>query len=80
MEVTVMATDEFDAENIPTFPRPKIEMALDELAATDPERHARLTEVLNDPSYSSSAISRVVTKWGFPVSADAVQKWRKNRG
>lgn len=75
-----MATDEFDAENTPTFPRPKIEMALDELADSDPERHARLTEVLADPSYSSSAIARVVTKWGFPMSPDAVQKWRKNRG
>jgi hypothetical protein len=80
LEVTVMATDEFDAENTPSFPRPKIEMALDELAETDPERHARLTEVLNDVSYSSAAIARVVTRWGFPVSADAIQKWRKNRG
>jgi hypothetical protein len=80
MEVTDMATDEFDAENTPTFPRPKIEMALDELQGSDPERHARLLQVLNDVSYSSAAIARVVTKWGFPVSADAVQKWRKNRG
>lgn len=75
-----MATDEFDAENIPTFPRPKIELALDELERTDRERHARLIEVLGDPQYSSAAIARVVTKWGFPVSADAVQKWRKSRG
>lgn len=75
-----MATDEFDAENIPTFPRPKIELALDELERTDADRHARLIEVLGDPQYSSAAIARVVTKWGFPVSADAVQKWRKSRG
>ena len=75
-----MATDEFDAENLATFNRPKVEIALEKLAATDPERHARLTEVLNDPSYTGAAIARVVTKWGFPMSADAVQKWRKNRG
>ena len=75
-----MATDEFDAENTPSFNRPKIEIVLDALRATDPERHARLTEVLNDPSYTGAAIARVVTKWGFPVSADAIQKWRKNRG
>ncbi|HEY7823073.1 MAG TPA: hypothetical protein VIG24_09580 [Acidimicrobiia bacterium] len=79
-EVTAMATDEFDAENIPTFPRPKIELALDELEQTDPVRHARLLEVLGDPQYSSAAIARVVTRWGFPMSPDAVQKWRKARG
>lgn len=75
-----MATDEFDAENTPSFNRPKIEIVLDALRATDTERYDRLTEVLNDMSYSSAAIARVVTRWGFPVSADAIQKWRKNRG
>lgn len=75
-----MATDEFDAENAPTFTKPKVDLALDDLRDSDRQKHDRLVEVLNDPAYTSAAIARVLTRWGFPMSADAVQKWRKRRG
>ena len=75
-----MATDEFDIENAPTFTKPKVDAALEELRDIDRAKHDRLVEVLNDSSYTSAAIARVVTRWGFPMSPDAVQKWRKRRG
>jgi hypothetical protein len=75
-----MATDEFDAENAPTFTRSKVDIVLDDLCHVDRQKHDRLFEVLNDPAYTSAAIARVVTKWGHPISQDAVRKWRKRRG
>jgi hypothetical protein len=36
-----------------------------------------LRAALADRQYSSAAIARVLVGWGFDVSADSVQKWRK---
>jgi hypothetical protein len=36
-----------------------------------------LKVALADRQYSSAAIARVLVGWGFDISADAVQKWRK---
>lgn len=64
----------FDAENTPHYPKSKVDMAIDELSG---DRLESLRAALADRQYTSAAIARVLCSWGFDISADAVQSWRK---
>lgn len=71
---------EFDTENGHNYNTSKIDVILSKLADSDTDREAKLRAALANPDYTSAAIARVVTNWGFPVSEDAVRKWRQRRG
>lgn len=68
---------EFDAWNTPSVPKSKVNIILEELEGTD--RGEALHAALNDPSYSGTAITRVLRSWGYAISFDSVQKWRKRQ-
>lgn len=65
---------DFDAENSPHYQKSKVEMVIDELSG---DRLESLQAALGDRQYTSAAIARVLCSWGFDISADAVQNWRK---
>lgn len=71
---------EFDTENGHNYNTSKMDVILGKLADTDTDRETKLRAALANPDYTSAAIGRVVTNWGFPVSEDAVRKWRLRRG
>ena len=74
----LMDMSEFDAQNQPVFPQSKLDAILDELDGT--ERGDALTAALADRTYHGSAIARVLQGWGYDISIDAVQKWRRRNG
>jgi hypothetical protein len=65
---------DFDDANGTHYPKSKVELIMDELSG---DRLESLRAALADRQYSSAAIARVLVGWGFDVSADSVQKWRK---
>jgi hypothetical protein len=65
---------DFDDANNTHYPKSKVEIIFDELSG---DRLESLKVALADRQYSSAAIARVLVGWGFDISADAVQKWRK---
>lgn len=69
----------FDAENTPVYNRRKIDLIVDELKAANDERNESLQAALQDRSYNSAAIARVLRSWGYVISADAVQNYRTGR-
>ena len=71
---------EFDTENGHNYNTSKMDVILGKLADSDTERESKLRAALANTDYTSAAIARVVTNWGFPVSEDAVRKWRLRRG
>ena len=73
-----MDMSEFDAQNQPTFTQSKVDIILEQLG--DSERGQQLRAALADRTYNGSAIARVLQGWGFDISIDAVQKWRRRNG
>ena len=73
-----MDMSEFDAHNKPTFTQSKVDIILEQLG--DSERGQQLRTALADRTYNGSAIARVLQGWGFDISIDAVQKWRRRNG
>lgn len=73
-----MDMSEFDAQNQPTFTQSKVDIILEQLG--DSERGQQLRIALADRTYNGSAIARVLQGWGFDISIDAVQKWRRRNG
>ena len=71
---------EFDTENGHNYNTSKMDVILGKLADTDIDRETKLRAALANPDYTSAAIARVVTNWGYPISEDAVRKWRQRRG
>ena len=69
----------FDAENTPVYNRRKIDIIIDELEAAHPDRMEALQTALQDRSYNSAAIARVLRSWGHKISSDAVQNYRTGR-
>lgn len=67
---------EFDAENGPPVQRMKLELIMDEL---DDDRLSKLQAALSDRTYTSAAIARVLVSWGFEISPDSVQTWRRRK-
>lgn len=70
-----MDMSEFDAHNRPVFAQSKVDIILEQLG--DSERGQQLRVALADRSYYATAIARVLNSWGFDISSDSVQKWRK---
>ena len=70
---------EFEAENRPFMQRLKVDLILEQLDENDPDRASRLRAALDDRQYTSSAIARVITGWGFSCSPDSVQEWRRRQ-
>lgn len=68
---------DFDRENSPKKPRRKLDLILLELEGT--ERHTALTAALDDRSYTSAAIGRVLRSWGYDITEDSVHSWRTSR-
>jgi len=68
---------EFEQANIPSKPKSKVDIILNELAGT--ERHEALTAALHDRSYNCAGIARVLRSWGYDISQDAIQKWRRRK-
>lgn len=67
----------FDNANAKTKRKSNIEMMFEVLDSTDPDRAAAVRQALADRTYSAPAISKVLNGWGYPVSADLVNNWRR---
>lgn len=71
---------EFDAENRPVFNRRKLDIIMEQLAADDPDRLSALQAAMADRAYTSAAIGRVLRSWGFDITEDSVQSYRRDHG
>lgn len=72
-----MDMSEFDAANVFAPKQSKVDLALEILEHDYPDKAEALRTALNDPVYTSTAIARVLNSWGFELSPDSVQKWRR---
>jgi len=70
---------DFDAANQPRYKRAKIDEILESLDGENTTRADALRTALADRVYTSTSIARVLKGWGFDISPDAVQKWRRSR-
>ena len=70
---------EFDAQNLPVYNRKKVAILLEQMERDNDERLPQLRAALDDPGYTSAAIARVLRSWGFDISADTVQNYRRTR-
>lgn len=71
---------EFDAENRPVFNRRKLDIIMEQLAADDQDRLSALKVAMADKGYTSAAIGRVLRSWGFDITEDSVQSYRRDHG
>jgi len=71
---------EFDAENRPVFNRRKLDIIMEQLAADEPDRLSALKVAMADKGYTSAAIGRVLRSWGFDITEDSVQSYRRDHG
>ena len=71
---------EFDAENRPVFNRRKLDIIMEQLAADEPDRLSALKVAMADKGYTSAAIGRVLRSWGFDITEDSVQSYRRDYG
>lgn len=67
----------FDNANVRHKRKSSIEMMFDVLDSTDPDRAAAARQALADRTYTAPAVSKVLTSWGYPISADLVNIWRR---
>lgn len=70
---------EFDAENRPVFNRRKLDIIMEQLA-DQPDRLSALQTAMADKGYTSAAIGRVLRSWGFDITEDSVQSYRRDHG
>lgn len=69
---------EFDAQNRPVFNRRKLDIIIEQLA-NQPDRLEALTSAIENRGYTSAAIARVLRSWGFDITEDSVQNYRRDR-
>lgn len=69
---------EFDAQNRPVFTRRKMDIIFEQLA-DQPDRLEALTAAMQNRAYTSAAIGRVLRSWGFDITEDSVQNYRRDR-
>ena len=69
---------EFDAQNRPVFNRRKMDIIFEQLA-DQPDRLEALTAAMQNRAYTSAAIGRVLRSWGFDITEDSVQNYRRDR-
>lgn len=54
-----------------------IDLALNRLDSTEPDKSESLRAALNDPyTYPAPAIRRVMVGWGYEVSVTTIKTWR----
>lgn len=68
----------FDAENRPVYNRRKIDLIMEQMHADNDERLPSLQAAIHDKSYNSAAIARVLRSWGFDITPDSVQNYRRD--
>lgn len=71
---------EFDQANRQRHKPSKVQVILEDLDDSNPDRAEMLRSALADRTYTSTAIARVLVSWGYDISPDSVQKWRRYRG
>ena len=69
---------EFDQHNKPYKKPKKIDLALEDLEANNPERAASLRAALTNYDYSATAVASVMRSWGFSLDASSVRNWRRD--
>lgn len=69
----------FEAENQPVYNKRKLDVIIDRMKADGDDRLEALQTAIDDKGYTSAAIARVLRSWGFDITADAIQKYRRGR-
>lgn len=69
----------FQAENEPVYNKRKLDVIIEQMEANSDDRLEALRTAIQDKGYTSAAIARVLRSWGFDITADAIQKYRRGR-
>jgi hypothetical protein len=67
----------FDNANTKKKRKSSIEIMFEDLDVNDPDRAAAARQALADRMYTAPAISKVFAGWGYRISPDLVNNWRR---
>jgi len=69
----------FQAENQRVHNKRKLDLIIEQMEADGDDRLQALRTAIGDKGYTSAAIARVLRSWGFDITSDAIQKYRRGR-